>query len=871
MSTQSDLAELYTTFFNRAPDADGLTYWVNQITAGQISLTQIAENWMTQQPEGQTTFPSTLTDAQFIDKIYGNILGRASDAEGAQYWLDQLAGGALGRDAFAATLINGAKSNTSAQGVLDSALISNKATVGIAFADKGLNDTTLAAKVLTSVTADTNTLNATLAVISLVPASAAAQSPIVLATANQLLNSLAALISAAPAELADAAIYLQTLANNATSATNFTTLLTNATVLLSTAASNPAALDNPATQGSAAVVAATPVVVTPNTKFFVTETANHELVFGGTEKGQVSVRLIDGDNIVFGRGLETAQSISLKTVVKLDESVSYRLYFEGFKALESKLTAANDVTVADPFLTAAQVADLSALANVDIISSPWSFIFTKAQYDVVTLANKYSGSMSVDGQGNSLSAADAVTISANTHVTAIINTTLVLDKTQYATAPKLHFHKGNHLSVVDDTLSAEEAMSISQDDAVDVIGVATQTFNASQLSYLIGKLRVEDSITLADTSGSIANTLNSYIDNLDKIDAVEFLDSKPEVLVATAALYKAISNSSVDFGVPFYLVDSNYSTDDLVAWSADDHVYDIQFTNGMTKAQYDLGLKKVSLDKVVMINDNSLSADEVLALNDDPGVYAIINNSVTYDKTNYVDAPSKLLMTIKDDTLTGQEVYTFATSSSVHSVESGAVTLTVDQFMAAIEKMTVPANSITLTGSADAFPANVLAFEKHADVIKSIDLSGHGITLSAASAEALGDKLINPGDVVTINVALYEGTHAVSSKAFQAENDKLAFNYESLANNFYFTSYTGNTPELEVQTSKGLVNIALVNGDKATEAGAAFVFDSATGVLSFDPDGNAATGFDTPSTPLLTLTGTNTLSLGNFVIPVIES
>ncbi|SQG00481.1 outer membrane adhesin-like protein [Paucimonas lemoignei] len=258
MSTQSDLAELYTTFFNRAPDADGLAYWVDSIDTGQLSLTQIAENWLTEQTEGQTNFPTTLTDAQFVAKIYTNVLSRTADADGAQYWLDQLASGAVTRDSFALSIINGAKANTSAQGVLDATLISNKATVGVAFAEQGVNDTALAAKVLTTVTADASTLNSTLAVIALIPTTAAAQTPAILAATDQLLTNFANLITAAPGELADATTYLQTLAAGITSGTNITTLLSNANTLITSAATNSAALDNPAAQGEAAVVVATP-------------------------------------------------------------------------------------------------------------------------------------------------------------------------------------------------------------------------------------------------------------------------------------------------------------------------------------------------------------------------------------------------------------------------------------------------------------------------------------------------------------------------------------------------------------------------------------------------------------------------------------
>lgn len=258
MSTQSDLAELYTTFFNRAPDATGLTYWVNEISTGKLTLAQVAKNWTTQQAEGLASLPSTLTNTQFIDKIYANILGRTADTTGATYWLNQLNSGAVTRDTFALSVINGAKANTTAQGVLDTTLINNKATVGVAFANKGVNDTTLAAKVLTSVTANADTLASTLAVISLLPATTASQTPAILASANAVLTKFAALITAAPAEVADAATYLKALVAGVSSTTNIGTLLDNANTLLTSAATNSAALDNPAAQGAAAVVTATP-------------------------------------------------------------------------------------------------------------------------------------------------------------------------------------------------------------------------------------------------------------------------------------------------------------------------------------------------------------------------------------------------------------------------------------------------------------------------------------------------------------------------------------------------------------------------------------------------------------------------------------
>ena len=68
--TQTKLAELYVSFFNRAPDSAGLAYWVDQLDKGSLSLEDISRNWMSEQPEGLAKYPSTLTNADFISKIY---------------------------------------------------------------------------------------------------------------------------------------------------------------------------------------------------------------------------------------------------------------------------------------------------------------------------------------------------------------------------------------------------------------------------------------------------------------------------------------------------------------------------------------------------------------------------------------------------------------------------------------------------------------------------------------------------------------------------------------------------------------------------------------------------------------------------------
>ncbi|MFJ3484665.1 DUF4214 domain-containing protein [Pseudomonas sp. NPDC090202] len=256
MTTQTDVAELYTAFFNRAPDSAGLAYWVNELQSGVISLQQMASNWVNEQPEGQTNYPSGTSDAAFIAAIYSNVLGRLADTAGAQYWQNQLASGAVTRDVFIAAIINGAHANTSAQGVLDAQLLSNKAAAGVAFANQGVNDTTLAAKVLTTVNSSSDSLSSTLSLIKLIPAGTL--TPAMVSSLNDTITKVAALIVAEPNEAGDMATYLSTLSAGVTSTTDLNVLLGKIGALAVAALTDSTALDNPATLAQNDLGAANP-------------------------------------------------------------------------------------------------------------------------------------------------------------------------------------------------------------------------------------------------------------------------------------------------------------------------------------------------------------------------------------------------------------------------------------------------------------------------------------------------------------------------------------------------------------------------------------------------------------------------------------
>lgn len=257
MTTQTDVAQLYTTFFNRAPDAAGLAYWVNELDAGEISLEAMARNWVDEQPEGQAKYPTSLSNADFIAAIYSNVLGRVPDADGAQYWQDQLVSGFVSHDVFVAAIIKGAHNNTSAQGLLDAKLLDYKAAVGVAYADGGINNTTLAAKVLTTVTASDESLRSSLSLVKLIPADSSL-TPSLIAKFSDTLNKVASLILGATGEQADLATYLSTLGAGVTSSTNLNLLLDKIGTVATSALTDSTALDNPVALGNADVAAANP-------------------------------------------------------------------------------------------------------------------------------------------------------------------------------------------------------------------------------------------------------------------------------------------------------------------------------------------------------------------------------------------------------------------------------------------------------------------------------------------------------------------------------------------------------------------------------------------------------------------------------------
>jgi hypothetical protein len=141
-SDLTTLIELYVAYFNRAPDADGLSYWIEQVANG-ATLAQIGEQFWgaAVQYESLTGYSASMSNEQFVTRIYNNVLGRTPDAEGAAYWANELSTGRATRGALIQAILSSAhtfKGDSTWGWVAD--LLDNKAKVGAFFAiSQGLN------------------------------------------------------------------------------------------------------------------------------------------------------------------------------------------------------------------------------------------------------------------------------------------------------------------------------------------------------------------------------------------------------------------------------------------------------------------------------------------------------------------------------------------------------------------------------------------------------------------------------------------------------------------------------------------------------------------------------------------------------------
>ena len=86
--TAGQAYRVYRAALDRVPDEGGLGFWIAQLDAG-TSLNAMAQGFIAS-AEFTARYGSDLSSAQFVEKLYQNVLHRTGDAAGMAHWISVL-------------------------------------------------------------------------------------------------------------------------------------------------------------------------------------------------------------------------------------------------------------------------------------------------------------------------------------------------------------------------------------------------------------------------------------------------------------------------------------------------------------------------------------------------------------------------------------------------------------------------------------------------------------------------------------------------------------------------------------------------------------------------------------------------------------
>ncbi|MBX2826103.1 MAG: DUF4214 domain-containing protein, partial [Gammaproteobacteria bacterium] len=123
------IAGLYVAYFDRAPDPEGLEFWVNQLDNGRDFAT-ISQDFA-DSPEAKEIYPflatpevSGLDPTNLVTSIYNNLFGRDPEAQGLNFWVDVVNSGAVAVGDMVEAIMLGAQ-----DAVVEGELVLDKTTV----------------------------------------------------------------------------------------------------------------------------------------------------------------------------------------------------------------------------------------------------------------------------------------------------------------------------------------------------------------------------------------------------------------------------------------------------------------------------------------------------------------------------------------------------------------------------------------------------------------------------------------------------------------------------------------------------------------------------------------------------------------------
>ena len=81
----------YQAAFDRTPDIDGLSFWIDKADNG-TSLTEIAAGFLASN-EFAAAYGANPAPADYVAKLYENVLGRPGEQAGIDFWTGKLTSG----------------------------------------------------------------------------------------------------------------------------------------------------------------------------------------------------------------------------------------------------------------------------------------------------------------------------------------------------------------------------------------------------------------------------------------------------------------------------------------------------------------------------------------------------------------------------------------------------------------------------------------------------------------------------------------------------------------------------------------------------------------------------------------------------------
>ena len=136
VAMRTEISQLYVSLFGRAPDSDGLGFWVSSYAGGN-TIAKIAQSMYETTP-ARTYYPLYATPSEVVTTFYSNVLGRAPDAEGLAFWVNEFKNAATPGTFFAKLVSNVVNySGTDADGLSSQSLFNNKVTVAQFYGENG--------------------------------------------------------------------------------------------------------------------------------------------------------------------------------------------------------------------------------------------------------------------------------------------------------------------------------------------------------------------------------------------------------------------------------------------------------------------------------------------------------------------------------------------------------------------------------------------------------------------------------------------------------------------------------------------------------------------------------------------------------------